>query len=197
MSLSFVPRKFSQDNLFLRSKIYQGLWYTLYMADKVPVQDKLSQVLAELMWCLAGTEEDDEYAGQVYLRFDSEEGWDEGGEVGDVEGGEEEDDDDVKIMDVKYLDALAVGDSMDDDDEEHNEKDGDGGGSMEAEEEDEDVKNANEKHCRGAHLVSLYISTFLHTVRREWGNVDKHRVDKFYTAVRLMIGEVRAISLLK
>jgi len=38
-------------------------------------------------------------------------------------------------------------------------------------------------------LVSLYISTFLHTVRREWGNVDKHRVDKFYTAVRLMIGE--------
>ncbi|KAL7479773.1 hypothetical protein ACHAW6_005502 [Cyclotella cf. meneghiniana] len=43
-----------------------------YMADKVPVQDKLSQVLAELMWCLAGTEEDDEYAGKLYLPMDEE-----------------------------------------------------------------------------------------------------------------------------
>ena len=43
------------------SSLLQAMWYTLYMADKVPVQDKLSQILAELMWCLAGTEEDDEY----------------------------------------------------------------------------------------------------------------------------------------
>ena len=46
------------------------MWYTLYMADKVPVQDELSKRLAELIWCFAGTEEEDEYAGQVYLALD-------------------------------------------------------------------------------------------------------------------------------
>jgi hypothetical protein len=58
-----------------------------------------------------------------------------------------------------------------------------------SEEEDSEPRDINEAHCRGAHLVSLYISTFLTTVRREWGNVDKHRVDKFYTAVRFMVSE--------
>ena len=60
----------------------------------------------------------------------------------------------------------------------------------EVDEEGERIAIMNEAHCRGAHLVSLYVATFLRTVKREWGNVDKHRVDKFYTAVRLMIREV-------
>ena len=57
----------------MKNVICYAMWYTLYMADKVPVQDKLSQILAELMWCLAGTEEDDEYAGQVYMQMEEEE----------------------------------------------------------------------------------------------------------------------------
>ena len=72
-----------------------------------------------------------------------------------------------------------------DDDEDDDEDEDD-----EVDDEEQQIKDMNEKHCRGAHLVSLYISTFLCTMRREWGNVDKHRVDKFYTAVRLMISEV-------
>jgi TATA-binding protein-associated factor Taf7 len=132
------------------------------MADKVPVQDKLSQILAELMWCLAGTEEDDEYAGQLYLQMDeSSEDFDP----------DDSDEDEYKILSVERVEGEE--ESAD--------------GESEAEETEED-----EKHCRGAHLVSLYIATFLRTVRREWGNVDKHRVDKFYTAVRLMLSEVRS-----
>eukprot|EP00957_Ditylum_brightwellii_P192896 14687320-Ditylum_brightwellii.AAC.1 len=56
------------------------------MADKVPVQDALSKQLAKLMWALGGTEEEDEYAAQVYL--DAEEQDDDG-----EQEGEEEDDD--------------------------------------------------------------------------------------------------------
>ncbi|KAL7479774.1 hypothetical protein ACHAW6_005503, partial [Cyclotella cf. meneghiniana] len=47
---------------------------------------------------------------------------------------------------------------------------------------EDEAQQEDEKHCRGAHLVSLYIATVLRTVRREWGYVDKHCVDKFYTA---------------
>lgn len=159
------------------------------MADKVPVQDKLSQVLAELMWCLAGTEEDDEYAGQVYLQMEEgefEDG-DQDGIEGEEEDGEEEDDDDVEIMDVTCVDGEDEEDIMDEGDNEDEE----GSEATYSDEEDgADLKDALEKHCRGAHLVSLYIGTFLRTVRREWGNVDKHRIDKFYTAVRCMISEV-------
>ena len=45
-------------------------------------------------------------------------------------------------------------------------------------------------HCRGAHLVSLFIRTFFRTIRREWGNMDKYRVDKFYTLTRMYIHEI-------
>ena len=89
----------SLESQYNPPQISQGLWYTLYMADKVPVQDKLSKILAELMWCLAGTEEDDEYAGQVYLQM----------EEGDMEedgvDGDDDDDDDMVILDVKKVDG--------------------------------------------------------------------------------------------
>ena len=187
------------------------------MADKTPVQDKLSKLLAELMWCLSGTEEEDEYAGQVYLQMDNmeddvgEDVWD---DEEDIEGeGDDmsDDDENVPVIGVdpqaeRELFANNVveddeGDTMeiidmddDDSDEENNNDMEDSEEVDDDEEEDEDeerIKAMNESHCRGAHLVSLYVSTFLRTVRREWGNVDKHRVDKFYTAVRYMIGEVR------
>ena len=172
----------------------QGLWYTLYMADKVPVQDKLSKILAELMWCLAGTEEEDEYAGQVYMQMDDDGLYDDGNEEEDGTSCgmiyEDEDGDTMQIIE------------MDDEEEEDSDEEEEGGTdgedpmeeeeyAEEGEEMEQRIKDINEKHCRGAHLVALYISTFLTTVRREWGNVDKHRVDKFYTAVRYMVSEVR------
>ncbi|KAL7511101.1 hypothetical protein ACHAXN_008022 [Cyclotella atomus] len=157
-------------------KLWKGLWYTLYMCDKVPVQDRLSEILSETMWCLGGSEEDDEYAGQVYLRYEN--GFEDDDEEEEIEEEEEgsidqdiekymeeemDSDDDYKLLSVEEVDEES--------------------------EEEEGESAEDEKHCRGAHLVSLYIATFLRTVRREWGNVDKYRVDKFYTAVRLMLSE--------
>lgn len=55
---------------------------------------------------------------------------------------------------------------------------------------EDEAQQEDEKHCRGAHLVSLYIATVLRTVRREWGYVDKHCVDKFYTAVRVLSSSI-------
>ena len=167
------------------------------MCDKVAVQDRLSEILAETMWCLAGTEEDDEYAGQVYLQMSGDDFLDGDGECclddeDEFDGmqGEELDEEAEDLIDrdiQKYMDEEM--DSDDDDDYKVLSVD-------EVEEEDmiedmiEEESAENEKHCRGAHLVSLYIATFLKTIRREWGNVDKHRVDKFYTSVRLMLSEV-------
>lgn len=170
-------------------KLWKGLWYTLYMCDKVPVQDRLSELLAETMWCLGGSEEDDEYAGQVYLQMEGDDEFDheEMDEEEMMEGQlVEEQDDEMLDQDIeKYMEE-----EMDSDDDDYKVL-----SVEEVEDEDasdeEDMGEEDEKHCRGAHLVSLYIATFLRTVRREWGNVDKHRVDKFYTAVRLMLSEVR------
>jgi hypothetical protein len=235
------------------------------MADKAPVQDRLSKILAELMWSVAGTVEEDEYAGNVYLQmqedvgfaddildeyddeYDTMEGSDEeeyddndnGYEDGmyidndgdimqivemnsnssdDDDDYDDDDDDDEASEDGIDLDEIGENeiyevdqtDSEDDDEEESNSDDDDENPTLkflagsdgdddefnneddeydEFDEEQQRIQDMNEKHCRGAHLVSLYISTFLCTVRREWGNVDKHRVDKFYTAVRFMISE--------
>ena len=168
-------------------KLWKGLWYTLYMCDKVPVQDRLSELLAETMWCLGGSEEDDEYAGQVYLQMEGDDEFDheEMDEEEMMEGQlVEEQDDEMLDQDIeKYMEE-----EMDSDDDDYKVL-----SVEEVEDEDasdeEEMGEEDEKHCRGAHLVSLYIATFLRTVRREWGNVDKHRVDKFYTAVRLMLSE--------
>ncbi|KAL9191011.1 hypothetical protein ACHAXT_000717 [Thalassiosira profunda] len=188
-------------------KLWKGLWYTLYMADKVPVQDKLSQLLAELMWCLAGTEEDDTIAGEEYLRLVDE--WEDDSDVGVGGAGalavnvfgdgefEDEDGDTMRIVEV-------LSDASDEEEEEGSADEGEEEDVLEAEDdeamleddaqaEDEEaqrIEAMHEPHCRGAHLVSLFVSTFLSTVRREWGNVDKHRLDKFYTAVRFMVGEM-------
>ena len=179
------------------------------MADKTPVQDKLSKLLAELMWCLSGTEEEDEYAGQVYMQMEN------GGmdDIDELEGGEEDvvigvdpqaerelfgnsdvyEDDEGDTMEIVNMDDKENGnddDELEDEDEEQEELDED---DDEEDMEEQRINALNEAHCRGAHLVSIYLSTFLQTVRREWGNVDKHRVDKFYTAVRYMVSEVSAV----
>lgn len=195
------------------------------MADKAPVQDKLSKVLAELMWCLAGTEEEDEYAGEMFLEMegDSEYFGDDSDEVDEeyIDGigdgvFEDDDGDTMEIIDMEENSddndeeegvegEEEVEDDGDEDDEEYNSDDDEfvdeddeadyEDDEDEIDEEEQQIEDMNEKHCRGAHLVCLYISTFLSTMRREWGNVDKHRVDKFYTAVRLMISEVSFLCL--
>ena len=167
------------------------MWYTLYMADKVPVQDELSKRLAELIWCFAGTEEEDEYAGQVYLDLDEGEREDFGsggaapgagdGEDGNEGGDDDEDDDDS--YEVHMEEIVNTLESSDD-------EEGEGEYENENEDEADEIDDALQKHCRGAHLASLYVRTFFRTMRREWGNADKHRIDKFYTAMRLVLAEV-------
>eukprot|EP00804_Cyclotella_cryptica_P024675 CCRYP_001677-RA/>CCRYP_001677-RA protein AED:0.08 eAED:0.08 QI:83/1/1/1/1/1/3/137/760 len=171
-------------------KLWKRLWYTLYMADKVPVQDKLSQILAELMWCLSGSEEDDEYAGQLYLQMDEEVE-----DFLDEEDVDDEEEEDTCSFDKEMIENFKETESDEDSDGfkvlsvERVEGDEDDDSNDNENDADDVPHQEDEKHCRGAHLVSLYIATFLRTVRREWGNVDKHRVDKFYTAVRLMLSE--------
>eukprot|EP00934_Nitzschia_sp_Nitz4_P006381 Nitzschia sp. Nitz4//scaffold9_size221794//202760//204706//NITZ4_001385-RA/size221794-processed-gene-0.293-mRNA-1//1//CDS//3329561118//6371//frame0 len=164
-------------------KLWKGLWYTLYMADKVPVQDELSKLLSELLWCVAGTEEEDEYVGQAYMDMCELEEEELEGEEGDEEVEEVEDEDVVLEEVANTLDN----DEEDEDDTEDDE-------AMEEDEEGDDeadeVDDALIPHCRGAHLVSLFIRTFFRTLKREWGNMDKYRVDKFYTLVRLYMHQI-------
>ncbi|KAL3931485.1 MAG: hypothetical protein SGBAC_011290 [Bacillariaceae sp.] len=173
-------------------KLWKGLWYTLYMADKVPVQDELSKRLAELLWCVAGTEEEDEYAGQAYLDMCEQA---EHAMTGDF------DEDDVTMEEISNTlqeevgedDREGGGDSEEDDGESSEEKlSKDQGDDDDVEDDEESMDDKNMPHCRGAHLASIFIRTFLRTLRREWGNMDKYRVDKFYTLLRLYLHEVFA-----
>lgn len=172
-------------------KLWKGLWYTLYMADKVPVQDELSKRLAELLWCVAGTLEEDEYAGQAYMDMCDEQ---------EAES-EEYDDEDVTMEEIANTLHEEIGEEDSAEEEE--------AGSNEDEEEVEEDEHAHDEHCnhgdeeeyeeledfeiphcRGAHLASLFIRTFFRTIRREWGQMDKYRVDKFYTLTRLYMQEI-------
>lgn len=188
-------------------KLWKGLWYTLYMADKVPVQDELSKRLAELLWCVAGTEEEDEYAGQAYMDIC---------EAADAELARQYDDEDVTLEEIENTLREEVGSEEDSDDDEEDEQESDGADEDEGEEDDDDgeeeenseqdendptypeemndeeneMDDSEIPHCRGAHLASLFVRTFFRTIRREWGNMDKYRVDKFYTLTRLYLGEV-------
>jgi hypothetical protein len=164
-------------------KLWKGLWHTLYLADKVPVQEELSKRLAELLWCVAGTEEEDEYAAQTYLDMCDEQ--------------------DEEVVMEEVVNTLDENSSYEDEEETHEEKvtgvDGDSEDSnddYEVQEGDsndvlEEVEEDDEliQHCRGAHLAALFVKTFFQTMQREWGNMDKHRIDKFYTLVRLVLHE--------
>jgi len=161
-------------------KLWKGLWYTLYMADRVPVQEELSKKLAELLWCVAGSEEEDEYAGKAYL---------------DICGCEHDD----KYETVMHEISNSVDNdnimSDDDDNENNNEEERKIGHSEDVVVEDDDEENNKLDeimipHCRGAHLAALLVKTFFQTIRREWGRMDKYRIDKFYTVIRFMIGQV-------
>lgn len=163
-------------------KLWKGLWHTLYLCDGVAVQEEVSKVLAGLMWSVGGSLEEDEYAGRFYLDLD--ENVLDDGDGNDIE--EDEDGDTMQIIEMS--------------DEEETEK---GGGDNETETEQEDQNSKDEeemvnpsdeedttKHCRGAHLSALYIRTYFRTLIREWSNMDKYRIDKFYTLTRFILREI-------
>eukprot|EP00980_Cylindrotheca_fusiformis_P001527 scaffold346_cov116-Cylindrotheca_fusiformis.AAC.41 len=172
-------------------KLWKGLWYTLYMADKVPVQDELSKCLAELLWCVAGTEEEDEYAGQAYLDMC---------DAAEKAAADDIDDEDVTIEEVAntlHTDEDNTENPMEQQSYEEEESSDDEsssdegmGAGVNSDKEEDIVDDATIPHCRGAHLASLFIRTFFRTVRREWGSMDKYRVDKFYTLIRMYMHEV-------
>ena len=186
-------------------KLWKALWHTLYMADKVPVQQELSQKLANLIWCVAGTEEEDEYAAQVYLDMygDSDVGFDDDNDDqeddDDDDGQEDDDDDDITMEEIENTlrqefdydedeeseeEDEEEEEEIDEEEEDHNEEDED------IEEDEDAIVDSEIPHCRGAHLASLFVRTFFRTVRREWGKMDKYRVDKFYSLIRMIMHQV-------
>jgi hypothetical protein len=177
-------------------KLWKALWHTLYMADKAPVQHDLCKKLVKLLWCVAGTEEEDEYAAQVYLDMYGDDPVN-GNEDSDVEGEdytieementlEDEDEDDDDEEDA----SAAEGSEEEEDEEEDDEMEDEEEVAMEEDDVEGGLDDSEIPHCRGAHLASLFVRTFFRTVQREWGRMDKYRVDKFYSLVRLMVHEV-------
>lgn len=167
-------------------KLWKALWFTLYMADKRPVQDELSKHICKLLWCVVGTEEEDECAGRAYLEMTEAE-----------EQAMEDEDDDYEVTLEEIENTLEENEDSDDDEEEDSkeEKDEEGNEEMEdtdAEESEErmEIHDSEIPHCRGAHLASLFVRTFFRTIRRDWGSMDKYRIDKFYTLIRLMMHEI-------
>jgi len=158
------------------------------MADQVAVQDEVSKRIAGLVWCLIGSEEEDEFAGSMYLRMIEEE--EDVEQVGMMEVKERDEDEDQREdeeEEVKAEDDVKEGEHDDQEHGEqcHGESTAEHGHSATPEENDENVK-----HSKGAHLVSLFYRTFFQTLKREWYNLDKYRIDKFYTLIRFMMREM-------
>jgi hypothetical protein len=164
-------------------KLWKGLWHALYLCDKVPVQEELSKRLARLVWCVAGTEEEDEYAAQVYLDMCSDDESDDDEQKEERVDMEEEDTENAGQSSTSEKDQGRSSDEQSSSEGNYSEDDA-------AAEQEEEEDNLNVKHCRGAHLAALFVKTFFRTIQREWGNMDKHRIDKFYTLIRLMMEQV-------
>jgi len=156
-------------------KLWKGLWHTLYLCDGVSVQTEVSKVLAKLMWSVAGSEEQDEYAGRLYLEIDDEDR--------SVEGVEE---DAVGTKDDEVTEEKVI---EEDDATKETGSNFDAKDDSSASSDNESLDDSNTKHCRGAHLSQLFIRTYFKTLNREWYKMDKYRIDKFYTLTRLVLRE--------
>jgi hypothetical protein len=170
-------------------KLWKALWYTLYMADKKPVQDELSKHICKLLWCVVGTEEEDEYAGRAYLEMTEAE------EQELMEGDDDDEGEDEDLVTLEEIENTlkAEMDSNEGEDEEEDDKEKSDENEDEEEDESADMMEFDDSeipHCRGAHLVSIFVRTFFRTIRRDWGSMDKYRIDKFYTLIRHMMHEV-------
>ena len=166
-------------------KLWKGLWHTLYLADGVSVQDEVSNVLANLMWSLSGTVEEDEYAGRLYLEMEEEE--------------DDEDDDDLEILDIQNDTTITTSqDSSSSSSSDTEEEDPDDTMNItnkdnddnDDDDDDDDEDDDTIKHCRGAHLSALYARTYFRTLSQNWSLMDKYRIDKFYTLTRIILREI-------
>lgn len=166
-------------------KLWKGLWHTLYLCDGVSVQEEVSKVLAKLMWSLAGSEEQDEYAGRLYLAVDDDDGSVEWG--GDDSGGGEGGDKDQMAEIIVDQESDKLGNDSESQDNSSSASEGDDNQAYE--EDDISQDESDTKHCRGAHLSQLFIRTYFQTLTREWYTMDKYRIDKFYTLTRLILRE--------
>lgn len=221
-------------------KLWKCLWFTLYMADRVPVQAELAKQMASLLWSLVGTEEEDEYAASQYVELmedmedeeddmeddEDERGEDEGDDDQEDDDGDQDEDDEVILEEIENTLTNHAESDGDDSEEslvdfeerqmsilqEHDtatefnrssswEVDGldeggsddDDGGDEQELDDEQDLPVSNDMdvgHCRGAHLAALFVRTFFQTVVREWGNMDKYRIDKFYTLIREIMSVV-------
>jgi Nucleolar protein,Nop52 len=232
------------------SKLWKCLWYTLYLCDRAPVQDELSQHLCSLIWSFEGTMEQDEYIAQAYLDSCNESGFmddealslddddevvleeientledehsneegDESSESSELdleakqlailqEGEGYHEDDSVNESDeelissessdvdyeAKQLALLNEEEEFDDEEEDveiDTESDPDEVEDHDTDESDDtgsDEEPTEIRHCQGAHLAALFVRTFWSTCLREWGKMDKYRIDKFYTCLRYML----------
>ena len=160
-------------------KLWKGLWHTLYLCDGVAVQEEVSKLLASLIWSVGGTQEEDEYAGRFYLDLDE-----------NMEEGEG--DDEMQIIEMEMSDDEGDEKEVDNDDDDNDKENTDE--DMDDDNEEDEATNPaedeNTKHCRGAHLSALYIRTYFRTLTREWSNMDKYRIDKFYTLTRFILREI-------
>ena len=144
------------------------------------MQDELSKSISELLFCFQGTVEEDEYAGELYLEYTADE---------DLPNANNDDDEDEDV-------------SMEVDDEivppQDNSESDTTSETIEEEESDDEEASGDEllnqsadamtlRHGRGAHLASVYFRTFFRTMKSQWGLMDYHRMDKFYTLIRFMI----------
>jgi len=168
-------------------KLWKALWYTLYMADKKPVQDELSKHICKLLWCVVGTEEEDECAGRAYVEMIET-------EEQELEEEDEEDEYDVTLEEIENTLKREQGFGDDDDDSANtdDEIEDEEGNELLSEEQEEmmEMDDSEIPHCRGAHLASLFVRTFFRTIRRDWSSMDKYRIDKFYTLIRIMMHEI-------
>ena len=197
-------------------KLWKGMWHGLYMCDKVVVQEELSSHMARLLWCVAGTIENDMEEGERYMQLEIEDfalqegeedsdeydvemevlhGVDISEQEDEEEGDEEElhsggDKDDKEVSD----DDVHSGEDEDENHEDHQCRDvhchrhhhnDDDEEEVEEEEDDE-----NTRHHTSVHLVCLFIKAYFETIHREWGNMDKHRLDKFYRSMRQIMNEI-------
>jgi len=170
-------------------KLWKGLWHTLYLCDGVVVQEEVSKVLASLIWSVGGTQEEDEYAGRFYLELD-EDMMDGDADIdSDMAEMDDDDNDEMQIIEVPDDEDITEEATEDVDELDERETDQESIGSN----EEEVINPADEeetKHCRGAHLSALYIRTYFRTLTREWSDMDKYRIDKFYTLTRFILREV-------
>mmetsp|Transcript_3454 Transcript_3454/g.9664 ORF Transcript_3454/g.9664 Transcript_3454/m.9664 type:complete len:850 (-) Transcript_3454:1628-4177(-) len=121
-----------------------------------------------------------ENAGYQFRNSFDEEEYDDEDEYEYYDEDEEEEEDEYEYYD----------EDEDEDDQEENDEDEAGMEEDQDESVEMELNDEEIPHCRGAHLVSILVRTFFRTIRRDWGTMDKYRIDKFYTCTRLMMHEI-------